>query len=103
MKSARIEQETTITLSEVLRMQSWFRSFSLDRNASMTPDDIVLDAKLSYLRFDMEARSVVRSEAIREKSTTRRYRHTGVERRNRVQQVEVTPPKRMVRYVMATH
>lgn len=103
MKQAKFEQDIPFNVSELQRLQQWYRSFSTDRNAGLSAADVLLEGKIAFYRTDMEARVVVRSEAVRE-SYRARQRHVGVERRSRLPvETMVTPRPRMVRYVLSTH
>lgn len=100
MKTIQAERNITLNLREIRQLRQWYRSFATDRNANMTPNDLVLDAKLAYNQTDMEARVVIRAEAVRARAVPTRLRHTGVERRSR--EVQVVPqPRRTVRYVLS--
>jgi hypothetical protein len=89
-----------LTLADVARMQRWYRSYAL-KNDRIDAHDLVLNAHLDTVRTNMEHRLVVRADAIRHRSDTVRFQHTGAERRNRVT-VQVRP-RRIVRAVALTH
>jgi catechol-2,3-dioxygenase len=84
MRPQKIITDVTLSAGELERLDSWYKSLIADRHARVTPEDLVLNAKLKMILVDLENRRVVRSEAINNRYAPR-AQHTGVERRSRVE------------------
>ena len=92
--------EVPLTRADVARIQRWFRSYA-SKNSTIDAHDLVLNAHLETVRTAMEDRVVVRAQAIRQRSDSVRFQHTGAERRSRVS--VPARPQRIVRAVAITH
>jgi hypothetical protein len=81
MDTATSHTEVTLSASELLRLKRWFQNYSSDPHVQLEPSDLVLDAKLRALRYDMQDRDSARVFAIRA-ATAKQY--VGPERRTRI-------------------
>jgi hypothetical protein len=98
--------ELPLTLADIARVQRWYRSYAL-KNATIDAHDVVLNAHLDTVRVAMEDRLVVRADAIRHRSDSVRFQHTGAERRSRLTVPGIAHsvrPQRIIRPALAvTH
>lgn len=94
-------EDTTLDLPELKRLSAWYRAFISSKYAVVEVADIVLDAKLTALTREIEARQHAVAVAARERTARQQHQHVGVERRTRAE--APVAPRRIMRPVACTH
>ncbi len=78
MNVRKQEQDVQLTMAELLRISRWYQSHAADPMVELNNHDLVLDAKLRAIRYDMEDRELASRQVRR---VVAGYVHTGPERR----------------------